>query len=415
MAIKDDILQDALKSEVRSKKTSFYSRIKLLDAVDVSSLSNQQKSGNILETNSKQSSIETENKLPTNRQQSDNINQSNLANWKQTGNTTDNKSENKLITNRQQTENESVVKTSFFSLVGLQRAIVLVIYQTCKISRSHTTDPLTLEFIASQVKTDAKSTKTTLQRLEKKGCIIRAGFKNGRGGWTKYKIPDFLYNEMLNLETINKLTTKWQHSENKVVTQLATELTTTNASSSSLNIKTTTTSDAITLSNEWQKIDIEPLVEFGFTQTHLTQIAQQGKLSTEIVQNSIYAFAFDLKHNNKGKTLKTDAVNFFMGILRNGKPYAPPSNYYSPQEEAMQRYIKKQRELEQKKLELEKTILELAFNEWLATLSVNDKNQIIPSVIRELKSETQNLGALKDHFTKEVWPTKRAEIVQPMS
>ena len=58
-----------------------------------------------------------------------------------------------------------------------------------------------------------------------------------------------------------------------------------------------------------------------------------------LIQESINAFAFNLKENNKGKGLKTSPLNYLMGILRSGIPYAPPSNYESPESRAMNIYF----------------------------------------------------------------------------
>ena len=91
----------------------------------------------------------------------------------------------------------------------------------------------------------------------------------------------------------------------------------------------------IDLSEDWLNIDIEPLKDIGFTKTHLEQIASQKLLLPEIVQNSIYAFSFDLVENNKAKELKGQPINFFMGILRKGNPYASPANYESPKDKAI--------------------------------------------------------------------------------
>lgn len=108
---------------------------------------------------------------------------------------------------------------------------------------------------------------------------------------------------------------------------------------------------------EWQNIDIEPLSKIGFTTIHLSQIAEQNKLQPQAVQDSIYAFAFDLQENNKAKSIKGDPINYFMGILRNGRVYTFPSNYESPQDKAMRLYTEQKEAIAQKKKALEKNLL----------------------------------------------------------
>lgn len=107
--------------------------------------------------------------------------------------------------------------------VGLQRDIIIFICHECKNSRSRITEALTLEHMAMSLKRSTGAIRTTIQRLEKKGCLLRAGFKNGRGGWSRYELPDSIYHDVLRSETSNKVATepktKWQQSSNKVAVQ----------------------------------------------------------------------------------------------------------------------------------------------------------------------------------------------------
>ena len=50
---------------------------------------------------------------------------------------------------------------------------------------------------------------------------------------------------------------------------------------------------------DWKKINFEPLIEIGFSQTQLKQLATQNLNTPEIVQESINHFAFGLKNNEK--------------------------------------------------------------------------------------------------------------------
>ena len=93
--------------------------------------------------------------------------------------------------------------------MGLQRKLILLIYENCKIARSKITEPLTLEYISEQIKIPLGSIKTTIRRLEMKGYVKRIEYKNGRSGWSKYEIPKNIFNEMLQNETGHKLDTNW--------------------------------------------------------------------------------------------------------------------------------------------------------------------------------------------------------------
>lgn len=375
---------------------------------------NRQQSGNKVTTNRQQ----TDNKVTTNWQQKDTSKQ-------ETGNKVATQPTTQVTTNWQQSDNKLTTKHAFSSLVGLQRSIIIFLYNECKNTRSKTTKNLTLEHFSNALKTSKRCIKTTTQRLEAKNLVQRVEYKNGRGGWTKYGVTDTLYQELLQYETDNKLATNWQQTGNKVVTQPTTQPTTSPPSSSG-NInndnKTTTTSDEgekskdQLVSEEWQNLDIEPLSNFGFTKTHLLQIATQSKLTIQAVQDSVYAFAFDLKENDKAKSIKGDTINFFMGILRNGKPYAPPSNYESPQDKAMRIYLERMREIEKKRVEAEKEVFTLEFNNWFRSLSDEQKRNFLPEAFRRSNPNLENNKILessaRNHFEKETWAHRKAAIQQ---
>jgi predicted transcriptional regulator len=313
-------------------------------------------------------------------------------------------------------------KVNFSSLVGLQRNIIIFLYEICKAFRDKITSPLSIEYIASSCKTTKSSAQKTIQRLEKKRLLKRAEFKNGRSGWTKYELPEFIYQEVLHAETQDKPKTNLGQRWDKGGTELRTELRTSLSSSNSNNIyKETTTGNTpgtteLQLLPEWQNLDLEPLSKIGFTTTHLSQIAEQNKLQPQAVQDSIYAFAFDLQKNNKAKNIKGDPINFFMGILRNGRIYTFPSNYESPQDKAMRLYAEQRRAIEQKKKLLEKESLDLAFTEWFGQLTNAQKMAFLPENIQNTKIAFGKNKIIENearsHFELDIWPDKKQEIIK---
>jgi len=252
---------------------------------------NRQQTGNKAETNWQQSG----NKVETMSQQDVNNLGIKKENWQQSGNQTGNTIGNKVATKWQQTDNKLATKTVFSELVGLQRDIILFICHECKNSRSRITEALTLEHIATPLKRSIGAVKTTIQRLEKKACLTRVGFKNGRGGWSRYEVPDHIYHDALRTETGNKATTNWQQTGNKLASQPATEPATSASSSSSiLNIKETTTT---VVDDEWG-FDITPYARFGFSFSQLKQLASLGTISAINVEQSLIEFSYDLDNNS---------------------------------------------------------------------------------------------------------------------
>jgi hypothetical protein len=291
-----------------------------------------------------------------------------------------------------------IKKSSFATIVGNLKKIILCIYNQCKYSVSYEVI-ISIADIAASVQIPIGSVNTTLSRLEKYGHIQKIEYRAGRGGWKKIKINENLYREILIAETRHEPDTKPD----------------TISSSSSSYITTTTTGNSqnllpSALNDGWAKIDIDQLSNIGFTQTHLAQITSQNILTPELVQGSIYAFAFDLQENNKAKSIKGDPINFFMGILRSGKPYAPPSNYESPQDREMRIYLERMREIESKRIEIEKEAANLTFNDWFSRLEDNQKMELLPEPLRDTsinpKTSIIIRESAKSHFFAKVWPEK---------
>jgi hypothetical protein len=369
--------------------------------------------GNKPATNREQSDNKPATKLTTNREQTGNKASGRTDAQTETGNKVGTEPATLSATKRQQTENKPATTGVFSSLVGLQRAIMVFLYDACKTARGRATDALSLEHIGSCLGTSAGSAKTTLQRLEDKGCVLRIAFKNGRGGWSKYELPESIFREMLQLETENKLATKWQHTGNKVGTEPATEPATSIPSSSSSieleNFKTTTTGDPqlfddakVQLSPDWLAVDASPLSEIGFSQTHLVQLAKQVKLSAAEVNASIEFFAFDLKRNGKGRELKGPPLNFFMGILRKGVPYAPPENFERPADEARRRTREILERKERERQAEEQRIRDLEFAEWRRGVAIDEIVGLLPAWAQKPGPIQDN--ALRAHFDAKVWP-----------
>ena len=160
--------------------------------------------------------------------------------------------------------------TTFSSLVGLQRKLVKFVYDECKIARAKTTNQLSIEYIVKTLETPYFSIKATIQRLIKKGVVIRTNLKQGRGGWVTYGVPDLVFNEILRYEeTEYKPSTNLVHCSNfeqKPSAQPSTSL----SSSSYINNNTTTNGNE--LPEEWRNINLDPLQDIGFSESHLRQL-----------------------------------------------------------------------------------------------------------------------------------------------
>jgi hypothetical protein len=87
------------------------------------------------------------------------------------------------------------------SVVGLQRKALLFLYESCRFLGSRITPPFAIQNIADGCKTSISATKKAIQRLIEKKILLRAEYKDGRSGWTRYELPASIYNALLHEET----------------------------------------------------------------------------------------------------------------------------------------------------------------------------------------------------------------------
>ena len=174
----------------------------------------------------------------------------------------------------------------------------------------------------------------------------------------------------------------------------------TNASSSSSTIHTISTTTG--LDENFSQVQIpKVLKENNFSINILKQVQDRGYLNAEDLQSSLEAFAFDITTNNiLTKKKVNNAVAYFMGIVKNKTQYAAPSNFESDAEKALQEQKKRLEELKKKRLEATRIADDLAFEEWLHTLSDIKKTTISPPHgIFQLGTAVHDLE-LKDYYQK---------------
>ena len=355
---------------------------------------------------------ETGNKLVTNREQTSNKVITEMGvNWEQTSNKvvtgkglkleTGNKLVTKpvteVVTNWEQSGNKVVTIPSFSELIGLQKNLIIFIYNSCKLERNKSTQALTLEHLTDTFKVSAGTVKTTIRRLERKNCIKRISFKNGRGGWSKYELTESLFMELLQLESGNKLVTNQEQSGNKVVSEPVTEpVTSLPSSSSSINITTTNyKADALA------KIELtEGLTSIGFNQGHIEQLLRDSSLPPEEIQNSLNAFAFDLNFEDVKRKVRSP-IGLIMKLLKNGQAYISEKGYESEEDRLYRELIERADKKNEEKKNLKAKLVEIKFEEWLENISDNDKKNLAEPIGEFMGIIHRQ--ELKEYFKREVY------------
>jgi hypothetical protein len=319
---------------------------------------------------------------------------------------TDHKRLTKAVTNGSRMVHNSLPQSVLPKLTGIQRYIIIAIYRNCRINGGNVTQELTLDYIASLTSVNKKSIKTSINRLKNKSCITVADYKDGRGGWVKYKISQQLFTELLQHEGLLFPNANLAQMVNKPVTQPITEPITNFPSSSSNDIKTTTTD----LPHEWKKIDFTPLAKINFGMTELKNIYRKcpEHINHEIVQDSIDQFAFGLANNSERYKSMNAPSGILVKALSEGTSWIE-SGYISPEE-----VMKKEKERKLAKL-LEQQFKEPKFLEWFNVLDEYGKENLVPHGVKSSTSYMISKAVIqkdhaRKHFEHEIWPAILANL-----
>lgn len=158
------------------------------------------------------------------------------------------------------------------AIVGLQRQIMDIFFQYCVNNGSTNTGNIFIEEIARKIKTTSPTVRTAIQRLEKKGCIIRSLFKNGRGGFSIYEIPTDMYQEwILN----SRVKPNLNQTEIKVKAELKPQ------PKPDLDIKKE--SNYLELNNTYIQENFPSVQKIGFKESHLQKTARTESEIIEIL------------------------------------------------------------------------------------------------------------------------------------
>lgn len=431
MATAEDLLK---KAELRKKKGTFtperkrawdYSVQKSIDSVEIVSEKSTNICSNNIVTNSNESTNISSNNIVTNHDNvltSSNKSSNNVLTKVVTDigtNVVTNNSishvptELKSIPSTQKTslenETQSNEKSEFHVLkllrktAGHQKKIMEQITAHVKATKEFTnTVDITISTLAERIQTDKNTTRTSINRLYEKLILLRTKGGMGRHGITKVIVPNYVIKECFNLFSCAPLLL--EESTNKTNNISANKNSNNSAySSSSININNTTTEENEFLKN-WGEIDFDSLKEIGFSVTQLKQL--QSKNTPEIVQESINHFSFGLQSNSKIKKYP-EPLNVLMGVLRKGQAWVEP-HYQSPQEIAQREFIERKKAERERIKKLEEETYNLAFDEWLDSLTVEKTEELAPAKPGNGLFSPQRVR-LSLYFRENVWASKKAE------
>ncbi len=277
-------------------------------------------------------------------------------------------SENSVITTNHEPQPEPLHKpimsqsgakpepnNEFYSLVGLQKNSLLFIFETCLKNGSKTSSPISSSNLAIGLESTVAAVRKATRRLEEKGFIIRSQFKDGRGGWTKYELPNNIYSELL--------TTKTRANHEPIMSQSGAKRTTQPepqpepsvpySSSNDFDKKNTITTgaDALTIP--------ENLRRFGISTVNLQNLINSGKATQEVIERSLGALSFDVENGKTG-----NLANIFFGVLGTGREYIS-QKYSETLQIELDSELARIKDTEEIEKKLQETKLQMKFKEYL--------------------------------------------------
>ncbi|MBF0299476.1 MAG: hypothetical protein HQK51_12195 [Oligoflexia bacterium] len=367
-------------------------------------------------TNGKQ----LDNKQVTNGKQLDNkqvTNGKQLDNKQVTENIQlDNKQVTVQITNGKQLDNNWITSESFYTLSGLQRSIVQILYNSCRSTGQATTSPISNIHFQQITRSSYGSIKTTIMRLRTKNVVRVVKSKCGQNGWAIYKLHKDLYGELYQNEQNEYWITNGKQLDNKQVTVQITDQITNASSSSSINNilnTTTTTSDlsSAQTNDPWSNIQTpEVLRNLGFGKNIIDQVKDRNYLTPEKLQESLDNLACDISINKLlDKKPGISVVRYFMGATKKGQVWIA-EGFQSPEDEALNYLLKQKEQAFKKRKEIEQKFKLMEFDLWLSELP-DEKKRSPEFYLNGTKYMGDiHMASLKGYFETEIWPAKWEQI-----
>ena len=252
---------------------------------------------------------------------------------------------------------------------------------------NNTTKALTRTEIIKSLELSKESVRTAVKFLIKNFILERVNFQVGKNGWSTYKLKANIVDEL-----------KMAYQTNTIAPLKYNNI---------LLSKNTVSENT----PGWDDIDISQLEHVGFKMSHIHQLKTRN--SFQVIQESIYHFAYGLKFNPKTKSYG-DPLSVLIGVLRKGEAWVEPS-YRSTQEisqETINNNIKSQAERLQK---LTEEAFDLAFAKWKQNLSEEEIKLVLQDDINEAGMFIPQKVRLKTHFKQNIWPSKKASCLSKAS
>ena len=318
------------------------------------------------------------------------------------------------ITQAEAPGDAQIIVETINKLHGNQKDILFLIASLCIKNETLSTGKLNMELFTSATGATVNTIRSSIRRLNKRKLIEKEAWCPGRGGYVSFNISEDAKKAVIETRKPNEA------SEGMF-------LSSTPPGYDSEEFADEKRVKNHNMPNEWLDIDYSPLESIGFSLGHLLQIHREfvknpdKELPASVIQDSINALAFDLKHNNAANNFKNSPAVVLTAVLKKGWPYVSttPEKFKTPRQEAMQAYTRMRAIQQETKLKIQQELKDVEFTDWQSSLSEEDLLALCPEsdISKDLPKNLQRtrrrkmaLELAKDYFDAEIWPEKLEEI-----
>ena len=283
-------------------------------------------------------------------------------------------------------------------LGGNEQKIFFYVVESCIARGGLSTEEIPGKIIMSAVGTTRNGMETAFKRLRSKGLLSREKGKTGKNGLICFTLSETVKNEAIKyMHTYQSEQALFHQGSIRVQPQAADRVQlgfSRSIYSSSNKINTTTA-----LPEDWKKINYSPLEAIGFAEQHLLDIYSSNLCDPNVVQESIYHFAFGLeegRHKDYDSPLKV-----FIGRLRKGNAWIE-SNYESPKDKALKELLKNKKAEKEKRDAMINELIDIEFPDWRKKLTPNEIQKIVPAETLKVNLAPAITAALRTHYVDNV-------------
>jgi len=248
-------------------------------------------------------------------------------------------------------------KSFFTSYSGLHKEILILLHNLCSHTGKNLTPPVTADYLSSQLGNNIATIRSAISRLKRRGAIELVDYKDGRSGWSRYKLDDNLFRDMSLLSKNN-----YRESQSDIV------LTAKSVSTGKIGASLKTEKDNDEIPAEWRNIKLNSLNKvlskyhntFSIRQLISVYRSEGKKLSDKQIQDSIDQFSYGLNNfPEEGFYKRQKPVASLLEHLKEGRSFVEPRYLTNEDKIVYNIYKKLMVDLEENKMS--------EFSKWIST------------------------------------------------